>query len=65
MEKFGIKQINPLAQPFDPEQHQAIAMRSDTDADPGIVIAVLQKGYSLNNRLLRPALVTVTSSEKN
>lgn len=63
MEKFGIKQINPLAQPFDPEHHQAIAMQSDTDADPGSVIAVLQKGYALNNRLLRPALVTVASSK--
>jgi len=60
LEKFGIKQINPLHAPFDPEFHQAISVQSDTTVKPGTVIAVLQKGYSLNNRLLRPALVVVS-----
>ena len=64
MEKFGIKQINPVAEPFNPEFHQAISMQVDPKAKPGTVISVLQKGYTLNNRLIRPALVIVASVEK-
>jgi molecular chaperone GrpE len=59
MEKFGVKQINPVSQPFDPEYQQAISMLIDLDAKPGTVLSVLQKGYTLNNRLVRPALVVV------
>lgn len=64
LEKFGIKQINPINQPFNPEFEQAISMTYDPDAKPGTVISVLQKGYTLNNRLLRPALVVVAKSEE-
>ncbi len=64
MEKFGIKQVNPVSQPFDPEFHQAISMQSDSSVKPGTVISVLQKGYTLNNRLLRPALVVVAKEKE-
>lgn len=63
MDKFGVKQINPLNEPFDPEYQQAISMQYDPDIKPGIVISVLQKGYSLNARLIRPALVVVSRAE--
>lgn len=63
MEKFGIKQINPVSETFDPEFQQAISTQYDPDFKPGTVIAVLQKGYTLNNRLIRPALVVVAKSE--
>lgn len=58
-EKFGIKQVDPKDQPFNPELHQAVSTQSDTAIKPGTVVAVLQKGYLLNNRLIRPALVIV------
>lgn len=64
LEKFGIKQINPVSEPFDPEFQQAISMQYDPHVKPGNVISVLQKGYTLNNRLLRPALVVVAKAEE-
>ena len=63
MEKFGIKQINPISEDFNPEVAQAISMQVDQSVKPGTVISVLQKGYSLNERLIRPALVIVSKSE--
>ncbi len=60
LEKFGVQQVDPLSQPFNPELHQAVSTQVDCDAKPGTVIAVLQKGYLLNNRLVRPALVVVS-----
>jgi molecular chaperone GrpE len=63
LEKFGIKQVDPLGEAFDPEFQQAISMQYDPKAKPGIVISVLQKGYTLNDRLLRPALVIVSKAE--
>ena len=64
MEKFGVKQINPVSEPFDPEFQQAISMQHDPSVKPGTVISVLQKGYTLNNRLIRPALVVVSKAEE-
>jgi molecular chaperone GrpE len=64
LEKFGVEQVNPLSSSFDPEFQQAISMQHDPSVKPGTVISVLQKGYILNNRLLRPALVTVAKAEK-
>lgn len=61
-EKFGIQQVNPEKQPFNPELHQAVSTQADSDVKPGTVIAVLQKGYLLNNRLIRPALVVVSKA---
>jgi molecular chaperone GrpE len=60
LEKFGVQQVDPIAQAFNPELHQAVSTQVDCDAKPGTVISVLQKGYLLNNRLVRPALVIVS-----
>ncbi len=57
-EKFSIAEINPLGEKFDPNKHQAISMLENS-GEPNTVISVLQKGYTLNERVLRPALVTV------
>ncbi len=59
MDKFNITEIDPLGQRFDPEQHQAMNMVEDPQAESNTVLAVIQKGYALNQRLLRPALVSV------
>lgn len=64
LEKFGIQQVNPEGEPFDPEFQQAISVKNDPSVKPGTVVQVLQKGYTLNNRLLRPALVIVSAEEK-
>ncbi len=60
MEKLGIEEINPLNEKFDPEKHQAMSMQPSAEVEPNTVIAVMQKGFSLNNRLLRPAMVLVS-----
>ena len=57
-ERFNVAQINPLGQPFDPHRHQAIGT-VESDAEPNTVVRVLQKGYLLHDRVIRPALVTV------
>ncbi|HVV68278.1 MAG TPA: nucleotide exchange factor GrpE [Gammaproteobacteria bacterium] len=57
--KFGVKPVDPLNQPFNPELHQAISMQENPEAQPNTVLQVLQKGYLLNDRLIRPALVVV------
>lgn len=64
LDKFGIKQVNPAGEAFDPEHQQAISMQFDPSLKPGTVVSVLQKGYTLNNRLLRPALVVVSKAEE-
>jgi molecular chaperone GrpE len=60
-EKANLREINPVGQKFDPHQHQAISMLP-SDREPNTVINVLQKGYTLNDRVIRPALVTVSQS---
>jgi molecular chaperone GrpE len=62
LERFGIKEVDPLGEPFDPELHEAISMQPSNDAEPGSVLIVVQKGYSLNGRLLRPAMVVVSAA---
>lgn len=62
LEKFGVQQINPEFQAFNPEHHQAVSTQADPTAKPGTIVAVLQKGYLLNNRLIRPALVVVAKA---
>lgn len=59
MEKFGIERVNPKGQPFNPELHQAVSTQADPEVKPNTVLSVLQSGYLLNNRLIRPALVVV------
>ncbi len=61
LERFGIAEIDPVGEPFDPERHEAINMQPSADAEPGSVLSVVQKGYSLNGRLLRPAMVVVAA----
>ena len=62
MEKLGIEEIDPLNEKFDPEKHQAMSMQPNGEVEPNTVIAVMQKGYSLNDRLLRPAMVMVSKA---
>ena len=57
-EKSSVKEVNPLGEKFDPHFHQAIAM-VDAEQEANTVVSVLQKGYALHDRILRPALVTV------
>ncbi len=64
LEKFGVKQVNPVGEAFNPETQQAISMQEDPAVKPGMVISVLQKGYTLNNRLVRPALVVVSKAKE-
>lgn len=62
MEKYHIKAIDPLDEPFNPELHQAMTMVEVADKAPNTVINVLQKGYTLNDRLVRPAMVVVSKA---
>ncbi len=59
-EKFNIKAVDPTGEKFNPEFHQAMSMQPTADHEPNTVIAVFQKGYLLNERLLRPAMVVVS-----
>lgn len=61
LQRFGISVVDPEGEPFDPELHEAISMQPSEDAEPGSVLKVIQKGYSLNGRLLRPACVVVAA----
>ena len=58
----GLQLIDPVGQPFNPDQHQAISRQDGSDAAPDTVVQVFQKGYLLNERLLRPALVVVAGA---
>jgi molecular chaperone GrpE len=58
-DKSGLSVVDPSGQPFDPEFHEAMATQPSADQPPGTVLAVVQKGYLLNGRLLRPARVLV------
>lgn len=62
MGKFGIEEIDPLDQPFNPDLHQAISMLPRDDVAANTVVAVVQKGYTLNGRLVRPAMVIVSQA---
>lgn len=59
LEKFDVKQIDPSGEPFNPEQHEAMSMQESPDAEPNSVLMVFQKGYKLNDRVIRPARVIV------
>ncbi len=61
-EKAGIKLLNPQGQPFDPNWHEAMVAQESADVPPSTVLSVIQKGYSLNGRLLRPARVIVSKA---
>jgi len=61
-EKFQIKEINPVGEKLDPHKHQAIGML-ESEQEPNTVVSVLQKGYTLHERVLRPALVMVAKAK--
>lgn len=62
LEAAGVDEIDPAGEPFDPERHEAITTQAANDAAPGTVLVVIQKGYVLNGRLLRPARVVVAAA---
>ncbi len=62
-EKFNIKEVNPVGEKLDPHKHQAIGML-DSDQPANTVVSVMQKGYTLNDRVLRPALVMVSKGKE-
>lgn len=64
-EKFALVTVEPKGEKFDPEQHQAITMVESQDVEPNHVVEVVQKGYLLNNRVLRPAMVIVAKAPAN
>jgi molecular chaperone GrpE len=59
LEKFGIDIIDPQGEKFDPDRHEAVSMQELKGAESGTVVSVMQKGYELNGRLVRPAMVIV------
>jgi molecular chaperone GrpE len=62
LKKFNVEAVDPQGEPFDPNLHQAMSMVENNDVEPNSVIAVMQKGYTLNGRLLRPAMVMVSKA---
>jgi len=62
MDKYNIKEINALNEKFNPEYHEAMSMQEREDVAPNTVVTVVQKGYLLNDRLIRPAMVIVSKS---
>ena len=60
--KADLMQLDPVGEPFDPKFHQAVGMVESDRAEPGSVLQVLQKGYTLNGRLVRPAMVIVAKA---
>lgn len=59
--KHGVVQLDPEGEPFDPELHEAVSMQPNADVEPNTVLQVVQKGYTLNGRLVRPAMVMVSN----
>ena len=64
MEKLDIEEIDPLNEKFDAARHQAVTMQPSAEVEPNTVLAVMQKGYSLNERLIRPAMVIVSRADE-
>ena len=62
MVKEGLSTVDPSGEPFDPNLHQAMSMVENPDMEPNSVVAVMQKGYTLNDRLVRPAMVMVSKA---
>lgn len=62
MERFGVEEIDPQGEPFDPTRHEAMTTQPATEVEPDTVLTVFQKGYMLNGRLLRPARVVVAAA---
>ncbi len=62
LNKFSLELVDPVGEPFDPQLHQAITSIESPDAEPNTVLDVMQKGYTLNGRLIRPAMVVVSKA---
>lgn len=62
LRKFQIEPVDPTGEPFDPQLHQAMSMVENPDAEPNTVLTVMQKGYTLHGRLVRPAMVIVSKA---
>ncbi len=63
LKKFNVQQLDPVGEPFNPQLHEAMSMVPAPQAEPNSVVAVVQKGYTLNERLMRPAMVVVAKAE--
>ncbi|MBL4682161.1 MAG: nucleotide exchange factor GrpE, partial [Pseudomonadales bacterium] len=63
LQKGGVETIDPAGEPFDPNLHQAMSMVENAEVEPNSIVAVIQKGYSLNGRLVRPAMVIVSKAK--
>ena len=61
--KYNIEAVEPMGEPLDPQLHQAMSMVPNPEVEPNTVIAVMQKGYTLNGRLIRPAMVIVSKAD--
>jgi molecular chaperone GrpE len=59
LEKFGVKEMNPIKESFDPSKHEALSMQESSDVEPNKILMVVQKGFSIHERILRPARVIV------
>ena len=62
--KFNLEQIDPEGEPFDPKSHQAVSMVENNEVEPNTVISVMQRGYVLSGRLIRPAMVVVSKASE-
>lgn len=62
LEKYDVQQLNPQGEPFDPQQHEAMSMQASQDVPNNTVLVVFQKGYKLNDRIIRPARVIVAKN---
>jgi molecular chaperone GrpE len=60
LERYGVSAVDPLGQPFNPELHEAVSTLESAEVAPNHVLSVMQKGYKLHDRLLRPAMVVVS-----
>lgn len=63
--KEGVSVVDPVGEPFDPNLHQAMSMVENPDVEPNSVVAVIQRGYTLNDRLVRPAMVMVSKASES
>ena len=62
LEKFSVRSVDPQGEPFDPQRHEAMVVQESATAEPQSVLQVVQRGYELNGRLLRPARVIVAKA---
>jgi molecular chaperone GrpE len=62
LKKYGVSEVAAAGTPFDPQFHEAVMREESAKVPPGTVVQVLQRGYMLNDRLLRPAMVTVSAA---